>query len=188
MEPWQPVTKVKFGIFSLCLGLFIIIMLRNEPGYVPLLDDANLLFHEAGHIAFGFFGCTMGLYGGTLGQFVFPIVVIVGFWRQRSSVSFAAGWVWFFENFFNVARYMADARTQVLPLVGGGEHDWFNILYQWHMLYYDTHLAALMRIVGWAGLTATWCWLAWQTLTREKIACANTSKGKSYSFDSGDRR
>jgi len=69
---------------------------------------------------------------------------------------------------FNVARYLADARTQVLPLVGGGEHDWFNILFQWHMLAYDTQLAAILRIAGWIGLTATWCWLAWQALRRRR--------------------
>lgn len=176
MQPWQSVTKLKFGIFSLCLGLFILCLLRNEPGYVPLLDDANLLFHEAGHIVFGLFGDTPGLYGGTLGQLFFPVAIIVGFWRQRAPVSFAAGWVWFFENFFNVARYVADARTQALPLVGGGEHDWFNILCRWHLLYYDTNLAAFLRIAGWAGLTATWCWLAWQTLPRTKPAGVGTSK------------
>ena len=57
---------------------------------------------------------------------------------------------------------MADARAQVLPMVGGGEHDWFNILYSWHMLYYDTRLTAFMRIAGWAGMAAAWCWLVWQ--------------------------
>jgi len=51
---------------------------------------------------------------------------------------------------------MADARAQVLPLVGGGEHDWFNILYSWHMLYYDARLAAFMRITGWAGMATAW--------------------------------
>ena len=117
---------------------------------------ALLLFHEAGHIIFGLFGCTIALYGGTLGQFLFSIVIIIGFWRQRLPVSFAVGWIWFFENFFNVARYMADARAQVLPLVGGGEHDWFNILYSWHMLYYDARLAAFMRITGWAGMATAW--------------------------------
>ena len=168
MAPWQPVTRLKFGIFSLCFGLLIVIMLRSEPGYVPLLDDANLLFHEAGHIAFGLLGGTPGLYGGTLGQFVFPLVLIIGFWRQRLPVSFAAGWVWFFENFFNVARYLADARAQVLPLVGGGEHDWFNILCRWHLLYYDARLAALLQVAGWVGLAATWCWLAWRALIADR--------------------
>jgi hypothetical protein len=176
MESWQPVTRVKFGVWSLCLGLFVIIILRNEPGYIPLLDGANLLFHEAGHIAFGLLGRTTGLYGGTLGQFVFPVVVIIGFWRERAPVSFAAGWVWFFENFFNVARYVADARDQVLPLVGGGEHDWFAILCQWHMLYYDTRLAALLQVAGWTGIIATWCWLAWQALMRDTPVRDDTTR------------
>ncbi len=168
MNNWHPITRFKLGLFSLGLGIFSVCLLRSESGYLPVLDDANLLFHEAGHIAFGLLGTTLGLYGGTLGQFVFPIVIIVGFWRQRAPVSFAVGWIWLFENFFNVARYMADARAQVLPLVGGGEHDWFNILVQWHMLPYDTQMAALLRLAGWVGIAAVWCWLAWQTLIRKK--------------------
>ena len=66
----------------------------------------------------------------------------------------------------------ADERAQVFSLVGGGEHDWFNILYRWHMLYYDTHLATLLRIAGWTGLTAAWCWLVWQALI-QKTVCAD---------------
>lgn len=36
----------------------------------------------------------------------------------------AMAWVWLGENLLNIARYLGDARAQVLPLVGGGEHDW----------------------------------------------------------------
>jgi hypothetical protein len=135
---------------------------------VFLLDGANLLFHEAGHLIFGVLGPTIGLYGGTLGQFIFPMAVIMGFWRQRTATSFAAGWIWFFENFFSVARYMADAHSQVLPLVGGGEHDWFNIFLRWHVLDHDATIAATVRICGWIGIGLTFGWLARLALFREK--------------------
>ena len=163
MEPWQPVSRFKLIVFSLGLGIIAFVLLKSESGCVFLLDGANLLFHEAGHLVFGILGPTMGLYGGTLGQFVFPIVVIIGFWRQRTAVSFAAGWIWFFENFFSVARYMADARAQVLPLVGGGEHDWFNIFLRWHVLDCDITIAAIVLNCGWVGIGLTWGWLAWRT-------------------------
>lgn len=166
MEPWQPVSKIKLSVFSAGLGLFILVLLRSETGHVSILDDANLLFHEAGHLIFGIFGSTLELYGGTLAQFVFPIALIIGFWRQRLAVSFAAGWVWFFENFFGVARYMADARAQALPLVGGGGHDWLEIFSRWQVLRYDTTIAAIVQICGWIGIAGAWGWLAWQALFR----------------------
>jgi len=163
MESWQRVSKLKFTVFSVVLGVIAFSLLKSESGGVFLLDGANLLFHEAGHMIFGIFGPVAELYGGTLGQFVFPIVVIAGFWRQRLAVSFAAGWIWFFENFFSVARYMADARAQVLPLVGGGEHDWFNIFLRWHVLDHDVTIASIVRTCGWAGMILTWGCLAWRT-------------------------
>jgi hypothetical protein len=161
MESWQPVSKLKFIAFS--AGVVIIALMILTSGSVFILDGANLLFHEAGHMFFGIFGPAMELYGGTLGQFVFPLVLIVSFWRQGLTVSFAAGWIWFFENFFSVANYMADARAQELPLVGGGEHDWFNIFIRWHVLEHDTTIAAVVYICGWAGMALTWGWLAWKT-------------------------
>jgi len=156
-------------VFSVVLGLFILVLLESEPGYVFLLDGANLLFHEAGHMFFGILGDTMELYGGTLGQLVFPIVVICGFWRKGQAVSFAVGWIWFFENCFNIARYMADARAQIIPLVGGGEHDWNNIFTRWDILESDTAVAGIVQICGWIGIALTWGWLAWRTF------CAKSS-------------
>ena len=100
----------------------------DDDRYISIIDDANLLFHEAGHLIFGLFGDTLGLYGGTLGQLVFPITSAVVFWRQESWVSASVALLWFFENINNIAAYVADARSQELPLVGGGEHDWANIL------------------------------------------------------------
>ena len=169
MEQWQPVTRSRFLTFSAGLAFFVVVLLRSEPGWVRVLDGANLLFHEAGHLFFGILGDTMGLYGGTLGQFVFPSIVIVGFWRQRATLSLAVGWIWFFENFFNVARYMADARALELPLVGGGDHDWSNIFWRWGVLHHDTHIAQAVAISGWIGMVLVWLWVAWRTVRSRHV-------------------
>lgn len=50
--------------------------------------------------------------------------------------------------FLNIARYIADARQQQLPLVGGGMHDWFEILNLWSLLDYDLQLATGLRITA----------------------------------------
>jgi hypothetical protein len=81
---------------------------------------------------------------------------------RREPVSFALAGVWLFENFLNIARYMADARAQVLPLVGGGEHDWTEIFSRWRVLAYDTRIAGFVTFVGWSGMIAMALWLAWR--------------------------
>ena len=104
---------------------------------------------------FGFLGDTMGLYGGTLVQLVIPIICGIAFWRQKSLVSVSVVMLWFFESVFNIARYVADARAQELPLVGGGEHDWTNILTRWGALQHDTMIATILLAVVWLGLFST---------------------------------
>jgi hypothetical protein len=64
--------------------------------------------------------------------------------------------VWGFENLLNIARYVADARAQVLPLVGGGEHDWTALLDRWGCLAQDTAIAQVIRAMGWLA----WRWRA----------------------------
>ena len=88
-------------------------------------------------------------------------VVLAGsFWRKGQTLSFAGAWIWFFENWLNIGRYVADARAQVLPLVGGGDHDWHRILTRWGLLEYDTTLAAVLKTVGWVGMIAACGWVA----------------------------
>jgi hypothetical protein len=99
------------------------------------------------------------LYGGTIGQLLFPIIAAVAFRRQHEPVGYMVACVWFFENFLNIARYVADARVQVLPLVGGGEHDWAIILTRWGALSSDIRIARIVATAGWAGMSAAWIWL-----------------------------
>jgi len=166
-EPWQPVSKGSFTAYIVGLAIFILIILKCERGFIYGLDGANLLFHEAGHPFFGLVSSRLAVYGGTLGQLIFPLVVTIGFWKQGHTVSFAIGWIWFFENFFNIARYMADAQAQILPLVGGGEHDWLEIFGRWHMLRHDVDIANIVRISGWVGIVLVSSWLIWRAGRRE---------------------
>lgn len=73
-----------------------------------------------------------------------------------------AGHPLFGQNWLNVARYMADARAQLLPLVGGGEHDWNALFARWGLLPHDTAIAGSVSFLGWTGMLACWCWLAWR--------------------------
>ena len=150
------ISTQKYIAFVTGFLILVALLVFDADGYILFIDDANLWFHEGGHFIFGLFGDTMGLYGGTLGQLIIPIICGVAFWRQGSLVSVSVALLWFFENFFDIAVYMADARAQKLPLlIPGGEHDWTNILSRWGVLQHDTTLATIVMVLGWIGLSLT---------------------------------
>jgi hypothetical protein len=161
-EPLQAPGNAAFAAFTGATLLFALLV-ASVP-FVPLLDHANLAFHEAGHLLFGVFGSTAGLYGGTLMQFVFPAATTVRFLHRGAMLSAAACALWFCENLRYMAVYMADARAGRLPLVGGGEHDWLNIFSRWGVLESDTAIAGFFSTLCWAGMAAVWglVWRAWQ--------------------------
>src|SRR5690606_19899430 len=109
--------------------------------FVPVLDHVNLAFHEAGHFFFGLFGELLHWLGGTLGQFVFPIACAWHFLRREQLLQCAGCLFWACENLRYVALYVADARTQALPLVGGGQHDWHYLLGRFGLLELDQRIA-----------------------------------------------
>ncbi len=149
-------------------ALLILWLSHSGERWVFLLDSANLAFHEAGHPLFSLLSDTLTVYGGTLAQLMFPLLVLFSFYRQRAAFSCAFAVLWLGENLFNIAVYMADARSQVLPLAGNGEHDWTEIFSRWGVLEWDTGIAALVRLAGWlliigAGL---WLWYRRAVVTR----------------------
>ena len=160
-QSFDNVTKIQLIAFLSAVGLFFMILVVSEPGFAFLLDHANLLFHEAGHVFVGFFSRRLEIYGGTIGQLVFPVVLAISFWRKGQLLSFASAAVWFFENFLNIARYIADARALKLSLVGGGDHDWNIILTRWHLLPYDTEIAFVIKTFGWLGMLTVCAWILW---------------------------
>lgn len=162
LREWEPVTPAKLFGFSAGFGIFLLVLFRSEPGFVLGLDHANLVFHEAGHPLVGLFSARLEPYGGTMGQLVFPAVLAVSFWRRGQAPGVAASGIWFFENWLNIARYLADARSMELPLVGGGDHDWNTILSRWGLLQYDMRIAASLRVLAWLGIGASCVWLGWR--------------------------
>jgi len=160
---WHPVTTcpllgvLAFALAALWFGHW-------GERWFPLLDGANLLFHEFGHPLFGLVSVRLAVYGGTLAQFIFPLAAALEFRRRRAACSFAVCFVWLFQNLFGIARYIADARAKALPLVRGRDpedaHDWAEILSRWGWLQADTRLAGLVTAIGWVGILACLAWLA----------------------------
>jgi hypothetical protein len=173
---WEPLTSARLGAFLIGAAVFLVVILKSEPGFVMILDFANLLFHEAGHPIYGMLSERLTVYGGTLGQLTFPVVLGISFWRKAEPIPFAVSWIWFFENFLNIARYMADARAQVLPLVGSGDHDWNEIFLRWNVLSHDTSIAAITRTIGWIGMAAPVSWIIYRALDDRRKNAASFSE------------
>jgi hypothetical protein len=98
----------------------------------------------------------MGVAGGSLFQVLVPLAFVLHFaWRRDAFASFMVLF-WLSQSLFNVAVYVADARAQVLPLVGGeyAIHDWSWMLSRLHVLRRDEAIAGVVRGVAsvlWVG-------------------------------------
>ena len=166
-EGWRPVSKAARIGWLAFFGIFLLYALRNKGGFL-FIDYAMLPIHEGGHLLFGWFGQTIGVMGGTLLQLLVPLALAVYFVFQRHVIATAFASFFLFENFLNIATYMADARTQALQYVtvgGGGEgiHDWAYLFIKLGVLEHDTQIAAVVRLLGWCGMLAVVAWMWWRT-------------------------
>jgi len=162
--PWKPISRPAI-VAWLIFYLWFLVYAYAAHGHGLFIDMANLIVHEGGHNLFGWFGPTLGLWGGTLLQWLVPFLLAVHFFVRRQIPGFVFSLFFFFENWLYTATYMADARAMELPLVTTGDpefakHDWNTIFTNLGVLDYDTKIAAVVRILGWCGMIAVVAWLA----------------------------
>lgn len=138
--------------FSLILARW---MAKDSDGFLRIVDDIDLVIHEAGHPIFGIFGEQPMWFGGTLMELVVPAGIAIVFWYQRSALSAAFAAVWFFENFHYIGWYMADAQEMALPLAGGGEHDWNTIFTHYGVLDQYESISSTFIKIGYVGIAAS---------------------------------
>ena len=134
------------------------------------IDGVNLLFHEAGHIFFAFFGETMGFLGGTIGQLVFPVACMVHFIRNEAIFEAYLMGLWGCESLMYAAEYIGDAEAQVLPLVGGHIHDWNWLLSRWGILQHCEAIASGLHVIASLGAVACLGLAAAQLLAQREDA------------------
>jgi hypothetical protein len=114
---------------------------------LTILDGANLIFHEAGHIILLLFGEFLHYLGGSLMQVLIPALCAVHFWRRQQRASSAVAIFWTGQSLTNVAIYIADARRMELPLIGG-DHDWNYLLSELNLLNRDESMGRLVFFIG----------------------------------------
>ena len=154
---------------ALVLGLVIWTwQFAAAPMGVAVADSVlhlpNLVFHEAGHVILGIFGRFVGVLGGSLFQFAFPLILAGAFLRQGDGFAAAVCTWWAGQNLVDVAPYIADARALQLVLLGGQTgaevegHDWEYLLTQLNLLHRDRVLGLVAHWVGLAMMAGALLW------------------------------
>ena len=90
------------------------------------IDIVNLIFHEAGHTIFSFFGEFIHIAMGSGFQVLLPLSIAGYFFYTRQRYAGAITLMWVGQNLINVSVYAGDAISMNLPLLGGDSviHDW----------------------------------------------------------------
>jgi hypothetical protein len=154
LQEFCGIRRVAFAVFlalllPACFDLGESISLLKPFGIASwLFSGLNLWIHEAGHFYFSWDGQVLHSLGGTLNELIFPGVFMAFAWKRGRPVSFWLGVYWIAFNLIGIGRYMADARAQVLPLLGGGTHDWLVVFGAFGLLDYDVTIGGLTRALG----------------------------------------
>lgn len=174
---WQPLPLWAAGGWILFYLAFLWTALRGS-GALLMIDNVNLVVHEGGHLLFGWFGQTLGVWGGTILQCLVPFLLAGFFFTQRQPQGFAFCSFFFFQNWLGIGTYMADARAMVLPLVTTGdpelaEHDWHKIFSGLGLLEYDTRIGSTVRLIGFLGMIAVVVWVGWRAFQDRSVKPAS---------------
>jgi hypothetical protein len=149
----------RWGRMALVLGLAVWTV---QFARTPLSADAmnsflhlpDLVFHEAGHIIFSPLGRFMTVLGGSLLQFLIPVIAAIAFVRQEEKFGAAVCAWWAGQNLVDLAPYIADARALRMVLLGGKTgaevegHDWEFILTRLGMTHLDRQLGFTAYALG----------------------------------------
>jgi len=143
------------------LGYALLLLVLVYLEYLKITDvtrwtifyGITLGFHEMGHLAFSWAPQFIAVLMGSVFQIAVPIAVIVIFHRQEEFFGITVGGFWLSYSLAELSAYIADARSQELPLVGFAsqedlEHDWHYLLGKLHLLELDHFLGFLTRASG----------------------------------------
>ncbi|MDO8805294.1 MAG: zinc ribbon domain-containing protein [Elusimicrobiota bacterium] len=157
------------------LFLFYTRWLKNDNYFSPL-DFVNLPFHEAGHVFLGFFGDFIAALGGTLFQLLIPAVCLVHLMRRGANLGWQLCLFWIGQSLLNISIYAGDAIKQVLPLVGGGGHDWTYLLTETGLIAHTEGVAKFIFFCGSAVIFYSFYLIARDARNRAPIELGNEQR------------
>jgi hypothetical protein len=147
MKP-KPIIK---SIIILLVGLYLYSVGKSPLDHY-IIHSVHLIFHEAGHFIFMFFGSQfIHMAGGTLLQLIIPIVLALYFLFVKKDVYASCFMLlWLGSSFFDVAIYAKDAIVMNLDLLGGDNvtHDWNYLLSTLGALKYTSQIASTIFSLG----------------------------------------
>ena len=161
-----------WGRVSLYLALFIwgwkFIFMDFETNEIgsSFWHSINLGFHEAGHFVFQPFGRFITVLGGTLGQSLAPLILMLLFiFKNEDYFGASLALWWLGQSFMDCAPYINDALVLRLMLLGGymgrdnpGSHDWHYLLNRFGIIEYHHGIAVTF---DWTGVIIMMAALLW---------------------------
>jgi hypothetical protein len=82
----------------------------NDGVMDAFIHGPNLIFHEAGHVVFMPFGEFLRILGGSLGQCLMPLIVMLVFlFKEDDPFGASIGLWWLGQNLTDVVLYISDA-------------------------------------------------------------------------------
>lgn len=171
---WRPLSRPEAIGGLLFFVWFLWYAIGKEGGDFLFLDSGNAVIHEGGHALFSYFPQFVTVAGGTILQLLVPFLLALAFYVRRQAVGTSLFLVVMFENFLGISKYMADARAMALQYIAIGAgvmsgdemdpnmHDWHYMFTRLGVLDQDTHIAAIVFKLGWAGMIGTVLWFAYR--------------------------
>jgi hypothetical protein len=140
----------------LCFAYLLLQILGFQAGSEQNILITGMYFiefgvHEVSHLLVGFLPSIFVAAAGSIGEITFTVLILVAALKARSYFATIFGALWVMLAMTSVGRYMADARTQLIPLMGPSDqpiHDWFFVFNQLGWLQYDTLIGSVVRGIG----------------------------------------
>ncbi len=107
--------------------------------------------HEVSHLAVAFLPAIFVALAGSVGEIAFTLLILAATIKGKAYFAAVFASLWVMLALHNVGRYMADARSMALPLIGPGDnakHDWNFIFGQWGWLNYDVAIGGTLILIG----------------------------------------